>query len=563
MRFASLRRVTHILLVLVKHGLSHFAGPLVRRSRWLARRLPATCLSGPVRSRMMAEDLGGAFLKLGQMLAMQPDILPFEYCNALYDLLDHVTPLPAADIIQVIADDLGAAPEILFDRFDQKPLASGSIGQVHVAWRGGRKLAIKVQRPDAKANFDRDVKLMRLCVWLIRHLHLRPLDFMLDPLTEFADWIRDELDFRREAGYMRELRRDSDGSHRQYVPDVLTKFTTRRILVVEYLDGVTLLDHLRSLAKHNSRHEARLQSLRFNPEQVARNIIDNYLGDVFEYGLFHADLHPANLIILADNVVGYIDFGITGVISRYSRQNLLSMTLAYARNDIDALCDRFFSVSSVDESSDPQAFRERLKQLSEHWYARDAKDTRLQTSTTQVMLDMLRLSRQTRIWPQRDIIKYIRSAIAIDGLVRRFAPGFDFGHYLGTACRRHLTWHARKIMLSHDALVNSTHASVDLMRDGMFRMAAAFENVTEKPHRSRQAAPRSRRRSRSRLAINALLFVICGMALWLAGGTHVTPFRVGLNLASAELLVAAGAALLLIVGRRPALALADRRHTEN
>ena len=116
----------------------------------------------------------------------------------------------------------------------------------------------------------------------------------------------------------------------------------------------------------------------FDPEDLARNIIDNCLGDVFQFGVFHADLHPANLMILPGNVIGYIDFGITGVISKYSRQNLLAMTLAYARKDVDGLCDRFFDVSSLDQTSDPLGFRAGVKRLSEQWYSGAAGDGRLE-----------------------------------------------------------------------------------------------------------------------------------------------------------------------------------------
>src|SRR5262249_46306152 len=154
---------------------------------------------------------------------------------------------------------------------------------------------------------------------------------------------------------------------------------------------VSLLDHLRALGRGDPRHRARLTAMGFDADRLARNIIDNCLGDVFRFGVFHADLHPANLMILRDNVIGYIDFGITGVISKYSRQILLAMTLAYARKDLDGLCDRFFDVSSMDGTSDPFGFREGVKRLSEHWYAGAAGDESLKTTTTQVMLDMVKL----------------------------------------------------------------------------------------------------------------------------------------------------------------------------
>jgi predicted unusual protein kinase regulating ubiquinone biosynthesis (AarF/ABC1/UbiB family) len=544
------QRLVHILSVLLRHAAARYARPVVLRFGCLSRRPRPTELSGPERLRRMFEELGGSFIKLGQMLAMQPDILPLEYCDALYDLLDHVKPVPADEIAQVIRDDTGSEPTKLFDSFDPVPLASGSIGQVHVAWKGGRKLAVKVQRPDARSNFDRDVKLMTLTVWLVRTLRVRPLSFLIDPLSEFASWTRDELDFRREAAYMRQLRRNAEVSESQYIPYVLAEHTTRRVLVVEFLDGVTLMDHLRALRRKDEAHEARLSEIGFDADQLARNVIDNCLSNVFLIGVFHADIHPANLMLLPGNVVGYIDFGITGVISRYSRHNLLAMTLAYARKDIDALCSRFFAVSSFDETSDPHLFHEGVKRLAEGWYTHDPRDPRLNTTTTQVMLDMLKLSREARIWPQRDIIKYIRSAIALDGLVHRFAPGFDFGQHLGTACRRHLTSHARRMLVSHETLVDCTDAVVDLFRDGLFRLSAALDVVTERPGRAPGAvavpAPGSPRECGSaRPCDDGPRWLLAASALLLLMRT-LGPNRAVLNVATALTIAAMVAAWLLV-----------------
>src|SRR5205085_2153452 len=147
----------------------------------------------------------------------------------------------------------------------------------------------------------------------------------------------------------------------QYVPFVLGEYTTRRVLVVEFLDGVTLLDHLRALSRQDPAHQARLGAMGFDPDSLARNVIDNCLGDVFRFGVFHADLHPANLMILPGNVIGYIDFGITGVISRYSRQNLIALTLAYTRGDLEGMCEAFFRISVLDSETSAAPFRERLK----------------------------------------------------------------------------------------------------------------------------------------------------------------------------------------------------------
>src|SRR5262249_55781131 len=146
-----------------------------------------------------------------------------------------------------------------------------------------------------------------------------------------------ELDFRREAHYMEELGRNARENPFEKVPAVFWSCTTARILTAEFLDGMTLSEYLR-------RQEAG-QSLEvaagFDSRIYGANLIDNFLGDAFRHGMFHADLHPGNLIIMARNTVGYIDFGISGVLSRYSRRHLIAMTLAYARGDLDAMCQAF------------------------------------------------------------------------------------------------------------------------------------------------------------------------------------------------------------------------------
>ena len=396
---AILGRLFQILGVLLHHGSAHGLSVLAEQAPWLGKLLPASTMSRPERLKTVFEALGGSFVKLGQMLALQPDILPFEYCHALYSLLDRVKPVPAEEIEAVFIEDIGKPPMEIFDAFDRRPIASGSIGQVHVAMLGGKKLAVKIQRPDTQAGFQRDIKLMRTASRLIQTFRLNFLSWMIDPLTEFANWTGEELDFRREARYMMQLRLNASSNARERVPVAICEYTRRRVLVVEFLDGVTLLDHIRMLEKKDIRHQHQLEAFEFVPDEFARAIIDNFLGDAFRHGMFHADLHPANLMILPRNVVGYIDFGITGVISQFSRQNLVAMTLAYARRDIEILCDRFFDLSSMDEHSDPDGFRAGTKLLADKWYKGDEDNPTLKTSTTMVMLDMLKLSRATRIWP--------------------------------------------------------------------------------------------------------------------------------------------------------------------
>jgi predicted unusual protein kinase regulating ubiquinone biosynthesis (AarF/ABC1/UbiB family) len=183
-------------------------------------------------------------------------------------------------------------------------------------------------------------------------------------------------------------------------------------------------------------------------------------------------------MILPGNTVGYIDFGITGTISRYSRRNLVALTLAYTRGDLEGMCEAFFRISVFDSENSPTRFREGLKIFAETWYETAGRDRRLRKNFTLVMLDMLRLSRRTGVWPERDVVKYIRSAIAIDGLITRFAPSFDLGQHLQAVCDRHLRWSARRELFTYDSLLDWAISGERLVRDGPLRVSDFVGRLT-------------------------------------------------------------------------------------
>src|SRR5262249_29560536 len=186
-----------------------------------------------------------------------------------------------------------------------------------------------------------------------RGFEIKSLSWTLEPMGEFVAWTREELDYRREARYADKLRRNAENNPNEKVPEVFWDLTTRRTLVVEFLSGVTVLEYLRALNAGDEWAAHRLRASGFEPNRFARHIIDNFLGDAFQYGVFHADLHPANLLVLPGDVVGYVDFGITGVLSRYSRRHLVAMTLAYTRADVPGMADEFFRLTASEPGADP------------------------------------------------------------------------------------------------------------------------------------------------------------------------------------------------------------------
>lgn len=546
---ANARRLTRLARVLVAHGLAHTAGQRLESWPWLAKRLPSGTCTGPQRLSAVFEDLGGSFLKFGQMLALQPDILSLEYCNALFNLLDRVAPFPYSEVERICQEELGKSPEDLFESFERTPLATASIGQVHVARLHGKNVAFKVQRPVVDRDFKGDIQVMTGVVRLIRLLRLRSLEWMIEPMSEFAAWTQEELDYRHEARYMRQMRDNCAGSQSEVVPEVF--FVTRRLLAAEFLEGVTVLDYLRALETGDEVKLQRLKAMGFEPNECARRMIDNFLGDAFRFGLFHADLHPANLMILPGNVIGYIDFGITGVLSKHSRLHLVHMTLAYTRADTAGMCAAFLRVSAMDDSSDLAGFRRGLEKFGESWYETARDGSRLKKNFTLVMLDMLRLSRATSIWPERDVIKYIRSAIAIDGLITRFAPGFSVGDYLAAVCDRTIRQQARKSLLSRDHLVGWAQASSSLLRDGVGRFAELASRLAAGRWGEASDTPRGLQGSGLEAQALRLSAVACAIAVTLTVSGQ--PAEIGWNVftAGATLVVAALALLGRIAFRLP------------
>jgi ubiquinone biosynthesis protein len=543
--WSDLGRLAHIASVIFRHLLAYMAGTRLGRWPWLARRLPSGTLPGPERLRIVFEAVGGTFIKFGQMLALQPDILPLAYCNALFKLLDRITPFGYEEAERTFLEQFGRRPTEIFERFDPQPLATASIGQVYVAYLGERKVAIKVQRPSVKEDFAGDIRLMTGMIRLIQALRLKPLYWMIEPLSEFVAWTREELDFRCEARYMERLRRNAHDNAQEYIPAVFWEYTTHCILTLEFLEGVTLLNYIRASEAGDALMQRRLQKQGFDPDQFARNIVDNFLHDVFQHGMFHADLHPANLMILPGSIVGYIDFGITGVISSYMRQHLVALTLAYSRGDLEGMFTAFFKVSALDADADMEGFRRGLQTLSGEWYMMEGKQRRLLKNITLVMLDLLKLSRKTGIWPERDVIKYIRSAIAIDGLITRFAPTFDVGQYLEMICNRYLKWHGRQDLFTFDALVDWSSASAHLLHDGTLRAVALLDRVASSEiqavAKGRAAAAES---DSARWQAVPTAGLVCAVALVMT--VTGEPVQFGVNLFTAEVALMAVAATRLV-----------------
>jgi ubiquinone biosynthesis protein len=278
-----------------------------------ARIMKRKTIPGPERLRLMLEELSGSFLKFGQILSLQVDTLPREYCDALLNLLDRVPPFPRDQVREVFIRDRGKPPEEIYLEFDYTPLAAASIGQVHRArLADSTPVAVKVQRPGIEAVFMRDAALLRGFVKVALFLKISSLYFMRDLIGEFNYWLLDELDYHREASYAEVLERNARETPTEKVPRIYWELTGTRILTMDFLQGYSVTEYLRLRDRKDLHRLEELNQIGFDPSKFVSNVINNFLSDAFRFGVYHADLHPANLLIMKDNVVGYVDFGIVG-----------------------------------------------------------------------------------------------------------------------------------------------------------------------------------------------------------------------------------------------------------
>lgn len=415
------------------------------------RRLRGVPRHGPELVRQMFEDLGGSFIKFGQILSLQIDTLPREYCDALLALLDRVPPFPAEQVERVFIETLRGAPRDLYQAFDYQPVASASIGQVHRATlKDGTRAAVKVQRPGIRAIFERDNLLLRMGVRIVFFLRIRSMYFMRDPVRELSTWTFDELDYRREAAYAKTLGDNARQTPTEKIPKIYWDLCSERILTMEFLEGPSVAAYLRIMESGNEAAIAALVANGFVPQVFSSNVISNFLSDAFRFGIFHADLHPANLLILPNNVVGYVDFGIVATLTPEARRKQIELTLAYASGNPEAIYEGFLNICMVGPEADLPGMRRKIDDYAREWYHEPAVAgrVRFRVTVTKTMMDLLQIARQYGVLVDREMIKYIRSTVLADGLVSRLAPGIDLASVLRTVVEDYMAGEARAKIFS-------------------------------------------------------------------------------------------------------------------
>jgi ubiquinone biosynthesis protein len=355
------------------------------------------------------EAAGGVYIKLGQIAATRPDLVPPEICAELAELQNRVPPAPVDDVKAVLESELGVEVDRVFSEFDWTPLAAASIGQTHVArLRSGEEVVVKIQRPGIQEVMERDLAALALLAGLAQRRTPFGQDVRSgEMLNQFATSLRAELDFRREANAMTEMSALLGPYSTVRIPAVYAELCSQRLLVQERFDGFTLADTDKLATSGVDRRSLGEQLLRSTLEQVLR------------IGFFHADPHPGNIFAFPDGTLGLIDFGAVGRLDPIQQTAVVDIFAGLMRRDAGLLRDGIERVSEMSESVSPDRLERALARLM-------ADNVRVTGAVEPTVLqDLVRTLSEFGIRLPADLVVLSRALVTLDGTLRVLSPGLS------------------------------------------------------------------------------------------------------------------------------------------
>jgi predicted unusual protein kinase regulating ubiquinone biosynthesis (AarF/ABC1/UbiB family) len=389
------------------------------RVRWLlvggpTTRSPAFHNARAERMVVTLAGLGPTFVKLAQLFAGRADIIPEPYVSAISTLTDRVPGVSASRIRASLIESFGAPPETVFEHFDVVPLAAASLGQVHRARVDGREVVVKVLRPGVEQLVAGDIraarKILNLTASRLNPPHVAGLRTVLD---EFEKRVADEMDFRQEARYAQQVRRNFAGSPNIRVPEVIDAYTRQRALVLEFIDG-RRVDQLGDW----------ITSGRVKTDDVLRSVMELYVQMMMVDGLFHADPHPGNVFVDSEGRLTLLDFGMVVEVPVETRRTLVQTVFASIRGDVERVVDGFYALGLIEPGADRTAIVTLAAQLIELANERTTATERIQR-LTRLADDVMATLYDFPVLLPGDMVYFARTAALIEGLGVRYDAHFN------------------------------------------------------------------------------------------------------------------------------------------
>lgn len=442
--FKNAGRVKEILVVLTVHGFAD----LVHRMK-MNRFLPGKYAENPryselppaVRLRLAFEELGPTFVKLGQLLATRPDLIPENFIEEFQKLQDNVATVPTSEIRAFVQSELKKPIDEVFSEFEEKPMAAASIAQVHGAiLKTGERVAIKVQRPGIERIILNDISILRgLAVLLVKYIpESRPFN-PTGIVEEFFKTIFYELDFLVEANNIRRIQANLKVLPRIAVPQVFSQYSTARVLVLERFEGVRFSDREAIVAKG------------LNPSEFVEIGSEAFFHMVMEDGIFHGDLHAGNLFILNDGRIGIIDFGIVGRLSRRVRDSIIIMFTALIEEDFETLASEYVTLCQEVGQTDLGQLQKDLMDTISPYMGMSLGDV----NVGKLLMNSTAVAVRHNLVVPRELLLLFKAMVTIEALGKRLDPNFDMMQVGTRLAKRVLASRYSRERLTRDILVTA------------------------------------------------------------------------------------------------------------
>ena len=413
-------RLREIIGVLAKYGLADWLGRVDSRwARLILRRSGTEELAGKSqaeRIRLALAELGTTFIKFGQILSTRPDLVGPDIADELTKLQTRAPADPIDAVRKTIAEELGKSPEEIFEVFDPRPLASASIAQVHTArLKTGERVVVKVQHPGITERVISDLDILRkLAEWAEKYSTQLRLYQPIGAVAQLHDTLMAELDFRQEKRNLDRFNRHFGRDPRVRFPRAHGDLSGRRVLTMEFLDGVP------------GRDLDRIRAQGGDPAQIALIGANVYLDMVFRDGFYHADPHPGNFLALPNGVLGILDCGMVGRLDNELREEIESILMALVARDSRRLTDGFARLGSVPPDFDPNLLRADIDNLLSEYSEMPLEELDLGAALKSIT-DIIR---SHRILLPVSISLLLRLLIMLDGTGRKMNASFSLAEVL-------------------------------------------------------------------------------------------------------------------------------------
>jgi ubiquinone biosynthesis protein len=443
--FKNLNRTREIIAVLIKYGFEDFiANSTLRnlvtesmRIRWLRDEKPVLEYTRWERVRMAAEELGPTFIKLGQILSNRPDIIPDELVKEFEKLQDRVAPFPFAQVKIIIEKETRHHISEMFEEFDEKPMASASIGQVHKAkLKSGEEVVVKVQRAEVEEIIKLDLGIITEGVKRMdRYLKKQGILNAEEVVRVFERAITKELDYLNEARTIDRFRTTYRARTDFYVPKAYREFSTKKVLIMEFAKGCKITD------------VKQLKEWGISPARIVEKGMDIYLSQIFEFGYFHGDPHPGNVLVNEEGTIILLDFGMVGQLMPKDKYAFAGIFIAMSRHDARDMANQLRKLAIEDNITDMRQFIYDLNDLIDDYSYLDVSESSIQD----VIERLQKIMYDYHITVPGSVFLIFRAFAILEGIGKKLHPNFKMYEFIRPYGQRLLTEQLKPENLAHEA----------------------------------------------------------------------------------------------------------------